>query len=108
MEKLFVYGTLGPNRPNEHILKDIGGTWQDAKINGTLHDEGWGANMGYPGIVLDNSPEEIDGFVFSSNNLCNHWKMLDEFEGIGYERVLSEIKLLDRTSTKAYIYILKK
>lgn len=24
-ERLFVYGTLGPGRPNEHVLRDIGG-----------------------------------------------------------------------------------
>ncbi|MGI4199102.1 gamma-glutamylcyclotransferase family protein, partial [Klebsiella pneumoniae] len=29
MESLFVYGTLGPGRPNAHILENIGGTWQE-------------------------------------------------------------------------------
>ena len=32
MERLFVYGTLGPGRPNEHILLKIGGTWQPASV----------------------------------------------------------------------------
>jgi gamma-glutamylcyclotransferase (GGCT)/AIG2-like uncharacterized protein YtfP len=27
-EKLIVYGTLGPGRPNEHVLKAIGGVWE--------------------------------------------------------------------------------
>ena len=40
IEKLFVYGTLAPNRPNEHILKQIGGSWQDAIVMGILREEG--------------------------------------------------------------------
>ena len=52
-ERLFVYGTLGPGRPNEHVLGSIDGSWEAASVTGTLHDEGWGAAMGYPGIVLD-------------------------------------------------------
>ena len=52
-ERLFVYGTLGPNRPNEHILADIGGSWLNATVTGILQQKGWGAEMGYPGIVLD-------------------------------------------------------
>ncbi len=51
MEHLFVYGTLAPGRPNEHILADVPGTWQSAIVFGTLIDEGWGAELGYPGII---------------------------------------------------------
>ena len=50
MQKLFVYGTLGPGKPNEHILKNIGGTWKKAYVWGELFEEGWGADMGCPGI----------------------------------------------------------
>ena len=106
-EKLFVYGTLGPNRPNEHILKNIGGTWEDATVNGKLTDEGWGAEMGYPGIILDKNEEEIKGFIFTSSNLSNHWNMLDDFEGEGYERVITKAKLEDKTIVDTYIYILQ-
>jgi len=28
VKKLFVYGTLGLGRPNEHVLKAIGGRWE--------------------------------------------------------------------------------
>ena len=42
MEKLFVYGTLCPNCPNEHVLTVIGGSWEAATITGTLRAEGWG------------------------------------------------------------------
>ena len=79
-EKLFVYGTLGLGRPNEHILTDIGGSWEVASVRGVLRDQGWGAEMGYPGIELNEAGEEIKGFVFTSENLSNHWANLDEFE----------------------------
>ncbi len=36
MEKLFVYGTLGPGRSNEHILKKIGGDWKKGFILGKI------------------------------------------------------------------------
>ncbi len=39
MEKLFVYGTLGPGRPNEHILKKIGGSWKRGFVWGKLFEE---------------------------------------------------------------------
>ena len=56
-QRLFVYGTLGPGRPNEHVLSAIGGTWEEASVNGFLMPRGWGAEMGYPGIVLDDTGE---------------------------------------------------
>ncbi len=42
INKLFVYGTLCPGRPYEHILRNIGGSWEDASVTGILHQEGWG------------------------------------------------------------------
>ena len=107
IERLFVYGTLAPGRPNEHLLNEIGGSWEDATVTGTLHLEGWGATMGYPGIVLDRCAEEIEGFLFSSNELSDNWARLDEFEGEAYERVLAVVKLGDNSKVDAYVYALK-
>ena len=106
-ENLFVYGTLGPDRPNEHILKAIGGVWENATLRGKLRQEGWGAEMGYPGIDLDENGEEVKGFLFISKNLSNHWEMLDNFEGDGYERVVTKAKLEDGSIVDAYIYVLR-
>ena len=106
-ERLFVYGTLGPGRPNEHILADIGGNWLKATVNGTLLQKGWGAEMGYPGIVLDMNGDEIEGFIFSSDNLASHWSRLDEFEGEAYERVFTSVRLRDGNLVDAYVYALK-
>ncbi len=85
MSNLFVYGTLGPGRPNAHILENIGGQWSEGWVNGSLRNEGWGADLGYPGIVLDDSSNQVQGFVFSSEQLDANWKLLDDFEGEGYE-----------------------
>ena len=49
-QRLFVYGTLAPGRPNEHVLAPLGGTWQPAFVRGRLHAQGWGAAPGYPAI----------------------------------------------------------
>ena len=105
---LFVYGTLGPGRPNEHILSAIGGTWEEASVNGYLKSQGWGAAMGYPGIILDNHAGEIKGYIFCSNNLNYHWDELDDFEGEEYLRILTTIKTKDNNYVEAYIYTLRK
>lgn len=81
LERLFVYGSLGPGRPNEHLLAAVGGRWEVAAVTGTLRPEGWGAAIGYPGIQLDADGGEVRGFLFSSENLSAHWAVLDEFEG---------------------------
>ena len=107
-EKLFVYGTLGPGRPNEHIMKNIGGDWHEGHVYGTLIEAGWGADLGYPGISLNRHGDKISGFIFSSDNLHNHWQMLDEFEGEGYRRVETDATLIDGTVVKAYIYALRE
>jgi gamma-glutamylcyclotransferase (GGCT)/AIG2-like uncharacterized protein YtfP len=107
VERLFVYGTLGPGRPNEHVLKAIGGSWETATVTGTLRQEGWGAAMGYPGIDLNERGGEVEGFLFSSENLSSHWAALDEFEGEAYERVLTRAKLKDGGTVYAYIYTLR-
>lgn len=105
--RLFVYGTLAPGRPNAHVLADVPGQWQPATVSGTLRKEGWGAAVGYPGIVLDACGGEVDGFLFSSGHLPAHWARLDAFEGEGYERVMAEAKLADGTIVDAHVYALR-
>lgn len=47
---------------------------------------------------------EVEGFLFSSERLAHHWVRLDEFEGEGYERVLTTVRLRDATVVDAYVY----
>ena len=105
IERLFVYGTLGPGQPNEHLLTSIGGSWEPAAVTGTLRR--WGAALGYPGIELDERGDRVEGFIFSSDNLSSHWSALDDFEGEAYERVLTKVKRKDVDTVEAYVYALR-
>ena len=105
---LFIYGSLGPSRPNEHVMEAIGGSWQAATVRGQLREEGWGAELGFPGIRLDENGNEVDGFLFTSEKLAGHWDELDRFEGAAYERVISSVRLADGSLVQAYIYALRR
>ena len=107
IHRLFVYGTLAPGRPNAHVLENVTGTWEPATVLGTLIPEGWGAAAGYPGIILDEHGGEVEGLLFSSGDLAEHWARLDEFEGEGYERVLTTVKLQDGSRVEAHVYALR-
>ena len=106
-DRLFVYGTLAPGRPSQHVLAGVPGTWEPATVRGTLLQEGWGAAVGYPGIVLDEIRDRVRGFIFSSEELAAHWARLDAFEGDGYERVVTSAELGDGTVVKAHIFALQ-
>lgn len=104
IQRLFVYGTLAPGRPNAHVLANVPGAWESASVTGKLLQAGWGAAAGYPGIVLDERGDEVSGLIFSSPRLAEHWARLDEFEGEGYERVVTTAKLHDGSRVDAYVY----
>lgn len=106
MQRLFVYGTLAPGRPNEHILAPLGGDWRPATVKGHLQQGGWGAVLGFPALVLDEAGEHVSGFVFSAENLAAFWDTLDTFEGEQYERVLTNARLDDGSTIETYVYVL--
>jgi len=108
MEKLFVYGTLGPGKPNENLLKKIGGNWKKGYVWGKLFAEGWGSELGFQGIRLENKVEKIPGHIFYSDRLAEYWHELDSFEGIAYQRIKAEITLEEeKEQVEAFIYVLK-
>lgn len=108
IDYLFVYGTLGPGRPNEHVMQNIGGEWQPASLRGRLEGAGWGAAMGFPGLVIDESGDEVRGHIFSSAALAGHWAELDAFEGAEYARVLTPVTLADGSQIDAHVYVLRR
>ena len=107
-DRLFVYGTLAPGRPNEHVLAGIAGRWEPASVRGILLQEGWGAAAGYPGIILDEAGGEVRGFILTSEELTAHWARLDAFEGDGYVRVVTSAELGDGTIVRTHIYALSE
>ncbi|MEO0366318.1 MAG: gamma-glutamylcyclotransferase [Pseudomonadota bacterium] len=106
MDRLFVYGTLAPGRANSHILADVSGDWIPAGVRGHLKPEGWGADLGYPAMIPDASAPLIEGFIFESDQLHEHWARLDEFEGDAYCRVQDTARLSTGASVSAYVYAL--
>jgi gamma-glutamylcyclotransferase (GGCT)/AIG2-like uncharacterized protein YtfP len=108
MLSLFVDGTLGPNRPNAHILENIGGTWATAFVHGELHAKGWAADLGFLGIVLSEDAPTVQGFIFFSDNLAQHWTVLDAFEGEGYVRSPVQATLVETGERiNSWVYSLK-
>ena len=66
------------------MFSEIQGQWQERCVKGQLKNEGWGAEIGFPGIILDENAAEVRGFIFSSDELSEILPKLDEFEGEGY------------------------
>ena len=89
--RLAVYGSLAPGQPNNHHVADLTGRWIGGTVRGQLFQEGWGAELGYPGIVLDLDGSEVAVQLFESSDLPGHWSRLDEFEGSGYKRVVTTV-----------------
>lgn len=84
--RLATYGTLAPGRANEDQLSMLTGEWSEGWVFGRLLEEGWGAEHGCPGIVLDPDGSRVDVHIFTSCDLPDHWARLDAFEGEGYRR----------------------
>ena len=106
-ESLFVYGTLMPNCPHGDVLENIIGKFIPATVKGTLRNAGWSASMGYPGIHLDEDAGIVHGFLFSSDNLINHWDYLDKFENEEFQRKEVTVERFDEIEVDTYIYVLK-
>ena len=104
---LFVYGTLCPGRENEQVLSVIGGQFEKASLKGVHYPDGWLEGFPYPGIELDESGDEIQGYIFSSPELYKHWGRLDAFEGPNYERVLTRVLTEDNKTIEAYVYVIR-
>lgn len=107
MNRLFVYGTLCPNRENAHILAAIGGEWNKGSVHGTVHILDWGPDKGLPALVLAEQDPLIMGYLFSTEKLEQNWQMLDEFEGFQYERDVAEVILESGEKIDAWTYVMK-
>jgi gamma-glutamylcyclotransferase (GGCT)/AIG2-like uncharacterized protein YtfP len=103
--RLAVYGTLAPGRSNHGQMAGMAGTWTPGTVRGRRFDQGWGAAEGYPGLVLDPEGAEVAVQVFRSADLPGHWARLDAFEGEGYRRVVTPVRM-DECIMDACIYVL--
>ena len=87
--RLTVYGTLAPGRVNHHQISALAGNWKRGTVKGKLLSSGWGAALGFPGLILDPLGQLVDVDLLESTELPEHWARLDEFEASGYQRVVS-------------------
>lgn len=90
--RLAVYGTLAPGRSNHHELRGLSGRWVEGTVRGVLFEQGWGAALGYPGLVLDPEGPTVPVHVLDSPDLPRHWGRLDRFEGPGYRRAVTTVR----------------
>ena len=74
-------------------------------MRGWLVEAGWGAELGYPALVLDPDGTPVEVFVFESEALVHHWDRLDAFEGPGYRRVGVDVSTAEGV-LPASIYVL--
>lgn len=105
--RLATYGSLAPGRSNHRQLDGLTGRWLEGHVYGTLVDAGWGAGLGYPALILDPDGSAVDVQVFESDDLPAHWSRLDEFEGSGYERVVTTVRTPEG-DVRASIYVLRE
>jgi gamma-glutamylcyclotransferase (GGCT)/AIG2-like uncharacterized protein YtfP len=84
---LAVYGTLAPGQENHGQIATIAGRWMLGTLRGRLVPEGWGAALGYPGLVLDLEGSAVEAHVHESDDLPVHRARLDGFERPGYRRL---------------------
>ena len=103
--RLATYGTLAPGRVNDGQLAGLAGQWRQGTVRGRLVEAGWGASLGYPGLILDPAADAVDVHVFDSADLPDHWPRLDAFEGTGYRRVATRVRVGDE-DLDAWIYVI--
>ena len=103
--RLAVYGTLAPGRSNHDQLAGLAGDWRRGVVRGRRFESGWGAAVGYPGLVLDAAGTVVEVDLFESRELPAHWARLDAFEGEGYQRVVVKVRTADG-EIDACIYVL--
>lgn len=105
--RLATYGSLAPGEVNHGQLDRLRGTWRKGTVRGRLLEAGWGAGIGFPGLVLDDEAFEVPVSVFESPDLPKHGKRLDEFEGDSYQRVVAKVTVGGQ-QVEAFVYALAK
>jgi gamma-glutamylcyclotransferase (GGCT)/AIG2-like uncharacterized protein YtfP len=93
-QRLAVYGSLAPGKPNHHLLAPLGGKWTDGVVEGDLVAVGWGAAIGFPALRPRPGGPPVAVKVLTSPLLETAWAALDRFEGPGYRRVLVPVLAL--------------
>lgn len=105
VDRLAVYGSLAPGRPNHHQLAGLSGRWIEGTVRGDLVEEVCGSV--YPGMVLDPDAPPVTVKVLESPDLPSHWARLDAFEGDAYQRTATLVTTSEG-EIEAWIYELEE
>jgi gamma-glutamylcyclotransferase (GGCT)/AIG2-like uncharacterized protein YtfP len=82
-ERLVIYGTLAPGKPNHNVIEDLSGDYRDCSVHGRISEVD-----GLPYFTWAPSEASLEAQLFSSRQLPDKWDDLDQFEGDGYKRRL--------------------
>lgn len=106
-ERLAVYGSLAPGRSNAWVLEPLEGDWLDGGwVCGRLHQRGWGAAHGFPGLEPDPQADPVPVQVFVSPQLAEQWPRLDAFEGDDYRRIVLPVQGLSFGPLPCNVYVI--
>ena len=106
--RLAVYGSLAPGESNHSVIEDVSGEWAEGRVAGKMHDAGWGADHGYPGLVWE--PQSSNGVpvkLLTFSALGSTWQRLDAFEGGDYWRILVPVDGVNGETVIANIYAIR-
>lgn len=82
--RLAVYGTLGTENANHHLIADLGPPLATGTVNGSLATQN-----GAPVLSWSNDHDETPVEIFESALLTDkRWLEIDQFEGVNYRRIL--------------------
>ena len=98
-ERLVIYGTLAPGKPNHNVIEDLSGVYCDCSVHGRISEVD-----GLPYFTWAPSEARLAAQLFSSRQLPDKWDDLDRFEGDGYKRRLIPATVGDGL-TVASIYL---
>jgi len=88
-EYLIAYGSLAPGQANHHQVANLGGTWREGWVYGSLERAGWASALGYLALRWTPTGAPVPAQLLHSPDLPAHWVSLDAFEGPGYRRILA-------------------
>ncbi len=103
-----VYGSLAPGKTNHHMIENVPGKWLEGCVKGELYESGWGAGVGFPGIIWSPQGPKVPVKLFVSEHLPEHWERLDRFEGEEYRRSLIPVYDVSESITVANIYEIRR
>ncbi|MEZ4645198.1 MAG: gamma-glutamylcyclotransferase family protein [Chloroflexota bacterium] len=106
----FVYGTLLPGQPNDHLWQENAVTQEEAVfVNGRLYD------MGFYPMLVEEEGHQVQGMVLTvrPDAYVMVVQALDNLEGFdplkpdapGYRRVAREVVLGNGRSVRAWVYM---